>query len=110
MPFSFITEHHHFGLAAADLKPEAAAFHLDRGGRGPACPLTARDEPTTVLAADAQGRALQRRHDDDAVRLLDQVLRDALFGLRNLRERLERFRAGVEALGRVSTGSGYDEQ
>ena len=69
-------------MRAADLKANAAAFDANRGGRRPArtALLTAGQIPLSVLAADYEGPRLERWHNDDAVRLLKQILRNPLVG------------------------------
>src|ERR1035438_9498831 len=72
-------QHDDTGWAPADLETEAAAFHPNGCGRTPTCMiLTANRISAAPFRADAKRRLLHPRHDDDAVCLLQQILRDSL--------------------------------
>ena len=70
---------------AANLKANAAALDTDRGGRRPAFAIlvTAGQVPFSVFAADDESRRLETWHNDDAVRLVEQILRNSLVGCRH---------------------------
>src|SRR5258707_4919548 len=69
-------QHHNVSAGGANLKSEATAFDADRLRRNPTVVgwLAAYGKTSTVLGAHDEPRLLQSRHDDGAMRLLQQVL------------------------------------
>ena len=83
------------------LEPDASALDADRCRRRPPGSLLApaRHVPDPVLPADDEGGGLEVRDNHDAMRLIEQVLRNPLVGRRHrLREHRRRV---VQPLGRV---------
>src|SRR5665213_4634000 len=67
---------------STNLKTETTTFHADSGGGAPtrAIVLPARGETTTIFRADNKPGLLHPRHDDHAMGLIEQILRDTLIG------------------------------
>src|ERR1041385_5695254 len=74
-------EHDHVGHGAADLKTDAAAFDAHVPRRRPlTVGHTAGHDAFSILRADNERALFKVGHDHDAVRLLEQILRNALVG------------------------------
>jgi hypothetical protein len=79
---AFVHNHHHqVRVGRANLEPETTTFHADGFRGSPSAASFAADGVTfTKLPADYKAGLFQSRNDDDAVRFLKQILRNALIG------------------------------
>ena len=84
VPHSAIIHHeqNNICLRSANLKPDTSAFnpHRGRGAPARATAPAAHREPAAILRAEDESGLFHARHDNDAVRFVEQILRDALIG------------------------------
>src|ERR1017187_5786693 len=75
-------EQHNIRLRSANLKPDTSTFNPHRGRRAPARATrsTAYREPAAILRTEDEAGLFHARHDNEAFRLVEQILRDTFIG------------------------------
>jgi hypothetical protein len=69
-------EQHNIGFRSANLKPNASTFgpHRGRGAPARATGLAAYRKPAAIVRAEDKSSFFHTRHDNDAARLVEQIL------------------------------------